>query len=122
MNRNLRLGTLTTALLLAAAAMYVEPRPAHAVCPCATDFFVTDCWGKGATCDQAVANLPSACNVIATDACYNLGYDGSCQVSYVQNSPYYCWYDAMSGMMVVDARTTFKCRICVDIDPIDPRP
>lgn len=122
MNRKLRLGTLTAALLLVTAAMSINPRPAHAICPCATDFFVTDCWGKGATCAQAVANLPSGCAMVADTACYDLGYDGSCQVSYVQNTPYYCWYDAGTGMWIVDARTTFKCRICVDIDPIDPRP
>jgi hypothetical protein len=118
MNRNLRLGTLTTALLLVAAAMYVEPRPAHAACVCDTgDRFATGCWGKGADCAQAVANFPSACVSAAHDACYNMGYDGACQISSVQDSPYYCWYDAGSGMWVVDGVASFYCRTCVVIDP-----
>ncbi|HEX6898634.1 MAG TPA: hypothetical protein VF789_02930 [Thermoanaerobaculia bacterium] len=126
MNRNLRLGTLTTALLLAAAAMYIEPRPAHAICVCDTENgpWVTDCWGKGSDCNAAVANLPTACRSLANQICYNdLGYDGgSCQQTVVQNTPYYCWYDAASGMYVVDGVVTFKCKTCTDIDPIDPRP
>lgn len=117
MNRKLRLGTLATALLLAAVAMYVEPRPAHAVCVCDTaERYVTDCWGKGANCDQAVANFPSACNSAAHSACYGMGYDGACQISNTQNTPYYCWYDSSSGMYVVDGRTAFNCRTCVIID------
>lgn len=121
MNRNLRLGTLITALLLVTAAMSIGPRPAHAICPCDTaNTYVTDCWGKGSSCTAAVSNLPSACTTIATNACWDMGYDGSCQVSSVQNSPYYCWFDSGSGMWVVDGRVTFRCKTCIDINP-DPK-
>ena len=122
MNSKLRLGTLVTALLLAAAAMYVEPRAAHAICVCDTEggTYVTDCWGKGSSCEAAVSNLPTACRTNASNACFGMGYDGSCQQVVTQNSPYYCWFDSGSGMWVVDGVVSFKCRTCEPII-IDPK-
>jgi hypothetical protein len=111
MNRNLRLGTLATALLLAAAAMYVEPRAAHAFCICDTEggSYVTDCWGKGSTPELATSNLPVDCRARANEFC---GSDGACNVnSTLTAAP---WWNGMTWQ--TDGYATFYCRICSTIE------
>lgn len=120
MNKNLRLGTLATALLLVATALYVGTRPAYALCVCDPTTYDTYCWGKGSTTDLATSNLSVACKASADQYCWSIGADSSCNVVTTPTS--YPWWDPNSGAWVASGHATFHCRYCSDREPIPKEP
>jgi hypothetical protein len=126
MNRKLRLGTLTTAMLFVTAALYLGPRTARAefVCYCdgtdPSERFYTECWGKGATPEEATSNLHGDCAARARDFCITFaGANAACQVTSTLTAP--AWWNADVGMYQTDGYAYFGCWYCrYERDPILP--
>lgn len=92
------------ALAILAARDLAAPRPAWAICYCASTTYQTPPnWGAGATCTAAQNSLYS--NAWSDINCN--GYN-SCSETLVITGA--CWWDSSSGMYKVDGYIRYRCQ------------